>query len=178
MTALEAIRARRTIRAYRPDAVAAEDLEAVLDAARWAPTSGNAQPWEIVRVRTPRLRKALIATTYGGYARSAPEQGWLHQAPELLLICVVPLRTMARYGEDGRAYARLDVAAAIENLLIAATSLGLGAAWVGGFRAEEARAALALEQDLEPLGIVALGHAAEDPPRPYRLPLEDVVREI
>jgi nitroreductase len=175
---LEAIRARRTVRAFAdapvPEAVMAE----ILDAARWAPTSGNAQPWAFIRVRTPERRAALIASTYGGYARSAPAQGWLAQAPELVMACVAPLRTIARYGQEGRSYARLDVAAAIQNMLIAATALDVGAAWIGGFRPEEARSALELEPALEPLGIVAFGRPAEAPERPYRLPLADVVREV
>lgn len=178
MTALEAIRSRRTVRAFADAPVPEAVMTEILDAARWAPTSGNAQPWAFIRVRTPARREALIASTYGGYARSAPAQGWLAQAPELVMACVVPLRTMARYGEEGRAYARLDVAASIQNMLIAATELGFGAAWIGGFRPEEARSALDLEAELEPLGIVAVGRPAETPARPYRLPLEDVVREV
>lgn len=178
MTALEAIRARRTVRAYRPDPVPPELLAQVLDAARWAPTSGNAQPWEFVRVVTPSVRAALVASTYGGYARTAPAQGWLAEAPELLVVCVNALRTAARYGDEGRAYARLDVAAAIQNMLVAATALGLGAAWIGGFRHAEAAAALQLDRDLEPLGLVALGFAREQPPEPYRLPLERILTEV
>lgn len=178
MTALEAIRARRTVRAYRPDPVPRELLEQVLDAGRWAPTSGNAQPWEFVRVVTPEVREALVASTYGGYARTAPAQAWLGEAPEMLVVCVNALRTAARYGEEGRAFAALDVAAAVQNMLVAATSLGLGAAWIGGFRPDEARAALRLDRDLEPLGLVALGFAREEPPVPYRLPLADILTEV
>lgn len=178
MNALDAIRARRSVRAFAPDPVPDAVVRDVVDAARWAPTSGNAQPWMFLRVRDPVKRDALVATTYGGYARSAPEQAWLRTAPELLLVCVVPLRTMARYGEEGRAYARLDVAAAVQTALIAATAYGLGSAWVGGFDAEAARTALALDRDLEPLAIVALGSPAERAGEPYRLPLEDVLREV
>jgi len=175
--ALDAIRARRSVRAYKPDPVPEDVLMDVLDAARWAPTSGNAQPWTFVRVREPQARSALIATTYGGYARTAPEQAWLHSAPELILVCVEPLRTMARYGSEGRAYARLDVAAAVQTMLIAATAHGLGSAWVGGFDADEAHEALQLAPDAEPLAIVALGWPAEEVAEPYRLPLTDVLQE-
>ena len=178
MNALEAIRARRSVRAFAPDPVRDDVVRDIVDAARWAPTSGNAQPWAFVRVRDPEKREALVATTYGGYARSAPEQAWLRTAPELLVACVVPLRTMARYGEDGRADARLDVAAAVQTMLIAATAHGVGSAWVGGFDADAAQAALALDRDLEPLAIVALGVPAEPCAAPYRLPLEDVLLEL
>lgn len=178
MNALEAIRARRTVRGYRSDPVPTELLEQVLDAARWAPTSGNAQPWELIRVVTPEVREALVRATYGGYARTAPAQSWLAEAPELLVVCVNALRTAARYGEEGRSFARLDVAAAIQNMLIAATSLGLGGAWIGGFREKEAAQALALDRDLEPLGYVALGYPRGEEPLPYRLPLSDIYREV
>lgn len=177
MTALEAIKRRRTVRRYKADAVPTEVLYTVLDAARWAPTSGNVQPWEFVRVVTPSVKHAVVAATYGGYARSAPSQSWLADAPELVVVCVNAVRTMARYGAEGYSYARLDVAAAVQTMLLAATSLGLGAAWIGGFRAAEVTAALALDADLEPFGLVALGYSDETPPTPYRLPLEDLLSE-
>ncbi len=178
MTALEAIRARRTVRSYRSDPVPQELLMQVIDAARWAPTSGNTQPWEILRVITPSLREALVATTYGGYARTAPSQSWLLQAPELLVVLVNTVRTRARYGVREAEYAKLDVAAAIQNMLLAATSLGLGAAWIGGFRRDDATHLLTLDRELLPLGMVAIGYATGDVPTPHRLPLEDVLREV
>lgn len=178
MTALEAIRARRTVRSYLPDPVPSELLRDVIDAARWAPTSGNAQPWEFVRVVTPAIREQLVASTYGGFARTAPAQAWLGEAPELLVACVNSLRTAARYGEEGHDWAKIDVAAAIENLLIAATSLGLGAAWIGGFRPDEVKRALRLDRDLHPLGMIALGYARETPAKPYRLPVDDILTEV
>lgn len=178
MTVLDAIRARRTVRAYRPDPVPEEVVLQILDAARWAPTSGNTQPWELIRVRTPATREALVATTFGGYARTAPSQAWLLGAPELLVVLLNTVRTRARYGAREAEYAQLDVAAAIENMLLAATALGVGSAWVGGFRRDEAAALLELDRELLPLGLVALGYAAETPPTPYRMPLEDVLREV
>lgn len=178
MTALEAIRARRTVRSYRPDPVPPELLREVIDAARWAPTSGNAQPWEFVRVVTPSVREKLVTATYGGFARTAPAQAWIGEAPELLVACVNGLRTAARYGEDGHGWAKIDVAAAIQNLLIAATSLGLGAAWIGGFRPGDVEDALALDRDLRPLGMIVLGYARSTPAKPYRLPVDDILTEV
>jgi nitroreductase len=174
---LEAIRARRTVRSYRADPVPEDLLVQVLDAVRWAPTSGNVQPWELIRVLSPERREAIVAATYGGYARTAPSQAWLQGAPELIVVCVNALRTMARYGPEGESYAQLDVAAAIQNMLLAATSLGLGAAWIGGFRQAEVRQVLELDRDLEPLGLVTLGYAEETPPTPYRLPLDDILSQ-
>jgi nitroreductase len=174
---LDSIRLRRTIRRYKPEPVPEELFRAVIEAARWAPTSGNLQPWEMIRILTPALREAIVGTTYGGYTQSAPSQSWLLEAPELIVVCVNALRTMARYGPDGETYARIDTAAAIQNMLLAATSLGLGAAWVGGFRADEAKVVLSLDQDLEPFGLVVLGYPSEVPPTPYRLPLEDILSE-
>lgn len=177
MTVLEAIKRRRTVRKYTGEPIPTDTLMAVLDAARWAPTSGNVQPWELVRIVTPEVKHAVVTATYGGYARSAPSQAWLADAPELIVVCVNAVRTMARYGPDGYAYARLDVAAAVQNMLLAATSLGLGAAWIGGFRADEVAHTLTLDPDVEPFGLVALGYSEEECPTPYRLPLEDILSE-
>jgi len=176
--AIDAILRRRTVRDFRPDPVPYELLELVVRAACNAPTSGNLQPWEFYRVVTPSVRERLVAATFGGYSRTAPSQAWLADAPELLVVCCDPVRTTARYGEDGPRYARLDVAAAIENMLVAATALGLGSAWVGGFREAEVRQALGLDPDLEPVGIVAIGYPRTEPPAPYRLPVADVLREV
>ncbi len=178
LPAIEAIKRRRTVRSFKPDPVPYEILAMVLEAGTHAPTSGNVQPWEFLRVITPEIRERLVASTYGGYSQSAPSQAWLLEAPELIAVCSNAVRTMARYGEDGRRYARLDVAAAIQNMLIAASSLNLGAAWIGGFRAEDAHAALSLGHGLELIGIVAFGYARHQPAAPYRLPLSDIVTEI
>lgn len=178
LPALEAIRRRRTVRNFKPDPVPYETLASILEAGTHAPTSGNVQPWEILRVVTPQVRERLVASTYGGYSQSAPSQAWLLEAPELIAVCSNVVRTMARYGADGRRYARLDVAAAIQNMLIAASSLEVGAAWIGGFRDQEAREALSLGPDLELVGIVAFGYATVEPATPYRMPLEDIVVEV
>lgn len=177
LPALEAIGNRRTIRQFKPDPVPTALLEQLLRAAISAPTSGNLQPWEFIRVVTPEVKERLVASTYGGYSRLAPMQAWLLDAPELLVACSNIVRTTARYGIEGPRYARLDVAAAIQNLLIAATAVGLGSAWVGGFRDAEARQALALDPELEIVGLVAIGYAAESPVTPYRMPISDILTE-
>lgn len=177
-SALDAIHARRTIRSFKPDAVPAELLQQLLEAACSAPTSGNLQPWEFIRVVTPVVKQQLVASTYGGFSQTAPSQAWLLTAPELIAVASNTVRTTARYGPEGPRYARLDVAAAIQNLLIAATALGLGSAWVGGFRAPEARQALRLDAELELIGLVAIGYPAESPVPPYRMPIADVLTEI
>ncbi len=178
LPALEAIKLRRTVRSFKPDPVPSDLFQQVLQAGLHAPTSGNLQPWEFFRVVTPTVREQLVASTFGGYSQSAPSQAWLLEAPEIIAACCDTVRTMARYGEDGQRYARLDVAAAIQNMLIAATSLGLGAAWIGGYREPEVRAALDLDPDLDIVGLVAFGYARESLAAPYRMPLSDVLREI
>lgn len=177
MDAFEALRSRRTIRRFEDRPLEPGLLTRILEAATWAPTSGNLQPWEFIRIVTPEVRSAVVATTYGGFSQSAPSQAWLGTAAELLVVCANVVRTSARYGPDGPAYARLDVAAAIQNMLIAATALGTGAAWIGGFRHAELAAVLDLDAELEPVGLVALGHPAEEPAVPYRLPLDDLLSE-
>ncbi len=177
MDTLEALRKRRTIRRFQDRPLEAGLLEQILLAGTWAPTSGNLQPWEFVRLVSPDVRAAVVATTYGGFSQTAPSQAWLGTAPELLVVCANVVRTAARYGPDGPAYARLDVAAAIQNMLIAATALDVGAAWIGGFRHSELATAVGLDAELEPVGIVALGYPAETPIEPYRLPLADLLTE-
>ena len=178
LSAMEAIKQRRTVRRYRPDPVPSELLARAGEAATRAPTSANIQPWEFIRVVTPEVKEQLVASTYGGYSQTVSSQAWLLDAPELLAACSNAVRTVARYGEDGRRYARRDVAAAIQNMLIAATALGLGAAWIGGFRELEARYALNFDRELELIGLIALGYSAEEPAKPYRMPISYIFTEV
>ncbi|MGB4377652.1 MAG: nitroreductase family protein [bacterium] len=172
MNAMSFITQRRSVRRYKPDPVPEEVLEQLLTAAVSAPTGGNMQPWEFVIVADGAAREAVVATTYSGYY-SGPgnPQAWLQEAPLLIVVCCNFKRTRARYGPAGQKWASLDVAAAIQNLLLASHSMGLGACWVGGFHQESLADILQLPAGVEPLAIVSVGYPAEEPQPKPRLPL-------
>lgn len=168
----EAIRRRRSIRRFRPDPVSPEIIKRILEAGTMGPTGGNMQPWEFIIVDDPDVRKAVVEATFSGYY-SGPgnPQSWILTAPLLIVVCCDFKRTYARYGNDGLKWAPMDVAASIENMILAAVGEGLGSCWVGGFREAEVIKALGLPKWVKPLGLLPIGYPDENPsPRP-RLPI-------
>ena len=126
MDLFEAIGKRRSVRAFRPDAVEPEQLSRVLAAANAAPSAGNLQAYEIFAVTQQTSRAAL--------AHAAWDQGFVAQAPVALVFCANPARSAAKYGERGaRLYAVQDATIACSFAVLAATALGLGTVWVGAF---------------------------------------------
>lgn len=164
MDALEAIRTRRSVRVFRPDPIPPEALALVLEAARWAPSGLNNQPWRFVTVLAPPTREALAALTkYGRILRSAPAA------------VAVLLDTETSYHREKDLQA---LGAATQNLLLAAHATGLGACWLGEIlnRRLEAEAALDIAPPLELAAVVALGYpATERPGNPGRLPLTALI---
>jgi nitroreductase len=158
--ALEAIKRRCSVRRFLPRPVARDDIRALVDAARLAPTADNAQPWEFVAVTRPELRKQIAALgSNAGFAGSAP------------VVIAVFCRATDHCVEDG--------CAAVENLLIAATARGLGSCWITG---EGARYAGDVARLLRARGhqrliaLVAVGYAAESAHlRPTKRLLDDVL---
>ena len=140
----------------------------LLEAARWAPSGGNLQPWRFVVVRDRVRRQELARVAYG--------QSSLAQAPAVIAVCAVPEDSARIYGDRGRElYCLQDSAAAAENLLLAAVEAGLGGCWVGAFDEAGVIRVLGLEAGWRPVALVALGHPAEQEPARSRRPLDEVV---
>ncbi len=164
------IRGRRSIRRFLPAAVPDSDIEFVLEAGRWAPSAGNAQPWIFFVIRSLQTRKALA---------KAASQKFLSQAPVVLAVCADISRAQNAYGSRGaQLYCIQDTAAAVQNMLLAATALGLGSCWVGAFDENAVSSLLDLPESIRPVALVPLGTAAEEPLARQRRPLEEVIREI
>lgn len=158
------IKKRYSVRAYRPDPVEKEKLEQVLEAARLAPTAANRQPFRMVVVHTEG-RQAEMRRLY--------DRDWFVEAP--ILICVCAMKSEAWVSRGGMNYVYVDVAIAMDHIILAATDLGLGTCWVGAFDKDEARQALNLPDDLEPVVMTPLGYSADQPEPRERRPLSDLV---
>lgn len=158
---------RHSMRAFQSAPVSDEAVERILDAAIRAPSAGNRQPWHFVIVRNARAKAALEQAAYG--------QSFVSEAPVVIVVCAEPERSAARYGERGRRlYCLQDTAAAVENILLAATALGLGACWVGAFDEAAAARAVALPEHFRPVALVPLGVPAESPEATPRRTLDEV----
>ena len=154
---LNTIKARRAIRAYKPDAVPAELLDAVLEAGTYAPTGGGHQSPVIIAVTSDKYRKE-IADLNASVMGSAGDP--YYGAPVIVL--VLADGTASTYVEDG--------SCVLENMMLAAASLGLGSVWVHRereiFDSEKGKALLhewGLPETLRGVGSIALGYPAGAP---------------
>ena len=168
MDVFEAIKGRRSVRAYASREVSDETVERLIDAARWAPSAGNVQPWEFIIVRSSEIKHKLAA--------AALNQTFIEEAPVVIVVCADKQRSAQTYGSRGASlYCIQDTAAAIQNLHLAAYALGLGTCWVGAFREDQATEALRLPPHIRPVAIIPVGYPAEKPkPRPRRS-LEEII---
>jgi len=168
MDILEAIKGRRSIRAFRSKDVPEEIVEKLVDAARYAPSAGNIQPWEFIVVRKPEIRRGL--------AEAALAQTFIEEASVVIVVCANENRSSMGYGTRGKTlYCIQDTAAAIQNILLTAYSLGLGTCWVGAFREDEAREVLKIPQGIRPVAMVPIGYPAETPPPRSKRTIDQIV---
>jgi len=199
---MKVIQDRRSIREFTEEAVSPQDLDMILEAARQAPSGENAQPWRFIIVKDPETRKKLGALAGGGSGRrftsefvtkkmqerfssledeakkkaafekltSGQVSAFLATAPVSIVVC----------GKKDVWDMPYDTSAAIENILLMVTALGLGACWVIApcidIRDEERiKALLGMPEGFKAVSILSVGHPARPHrPRP-RLPLTDLV---
>lgn len=167
---LETIKQRRSIRGFKPDPLPRELVVQLLEAATWAPNAGNLQPWEFYVVTDPATRVK---------AGAAARQRFVSEAPVLIVVCALPLQSAEQYGARGEhLYCLQDTAAAVQNILLAATSLGLATCWVGSFNENSVAESLNLEPGRRPVAMIPVGYAASKSRAPARKPLEAVTRWI
>jgi nitroreductase len=165
----QVIEERRSVRDFDDGRdVPPEMVQRILGAAIRAPSAGNCQPWHFVVVRSEQTKDLLAQAAYG--------QWFIAEAPVVIVVCADPSRSSWRYGSRGtQLYCLQDTAAATEHILLAATSLGLGACWVGAFDEKAASQALGLSANLRPVAIVPMGYPTGRSYRTSRRSLEEVV---
>lgn len=165
MDVLEAIHTRRSIREFKPGReISDEQLQTVLAAAMAAPSGGNSQPWHFVVVRGAATRERL--STVHPYVPMAAT------APVVIVVCAEPAL------EVYPGFWPQDCSAAIQNLLLAARSLGLGTVWTGLYPNKQHCATVAAILNLPvgviPMAIVPMGYPAQEFKRQERYKPERV----
>lgn len=161
----ELVTSRGSIRGYKPDPIEEEKLFAVLEAARMAPTAHNNQPFRLIVIHT-QGREDELRKIYG--------RPWFTQAP--IVICIVGIPSEGWIRHDGENYTLVDVAIAMDHLILAATSLGLGTCWVGAFNPDAAHEILGLPEEVVPVAFTPLGYPNAEPREKVRKPLDGLVK--
>ncbi len=156
MEVLEAIRTRRSIRSFSDKEIPDEDAIKILEAARWAPSAGNRQPWCYIYVKDKEILRMVKNCSPGFYGEAAAA-------------IVINIRREA--GMLGV----LDVGFASQNILLAAHALGIGSCAIASFNKEAIRELLEIPEEWDPILIISLGYPDRIPPPPYKKPLSEIV---
>jgi len=160
---LEAIYSRRSVRQYTDKPISPELVTEVIRAGTWAPSGLNNQPWRFAIVSDPEIKQKFEPLTK--YSK-------IIQGAKVLIPVFVDKNAMYHATKDYQA-----IGACIQNMLLAAHSLGLGAVWLGEIlkSADEVRRILGLSDDLELMAVVAMGYPAHRNQRSERKELDEVI---
>ncbi len=175
MTAFDRIlKNRRSVRTFDPRPVPRDDLLAICEAARWAPSACNSQTWRFVAVQDRSQIQALCRQAM----RPVIPNRWLAQAPLVIAGCSQLDIISNRIGSTvtGIEYFRIDLGIAMEHMVLKATELGLGTCWIGWFDEGKVKALLKIPRRIKVSALLAIGYAADAPPaRRLRKPLEQIL---
>ena len=175
MEVIPAIKDRRSVRKYKADPIGDEDLNEVLEAARWAPSWANTQCWRFVVVRDQQTKDRLASAVKPETNRAGPA---IRNAPVVIVACAELGRAGYYKGEqstDKGDWFMFDVALAMQNLTLAAHALGLGTVHTGLFEAREVARILDVPEGVVVVEMTPLGYPDEQPTAPKRKELPDIV---
>jgi nitroreductase len=161
----EAVRTRRSIRAYQDKPVEKEKLTRVLEAGRLSPSAVNQQPWHFIAVTDKAARESLLP---------AYNHRWFVDAPAIIVACAFPEKAWSR--QDREEYWKVDVAIALQSMVLVARELGLGTCWIGAFNEKKVKEALGIPREVRVVALTPLGYAAEKKgPVVDRKPFDEII---
>lgn len=152
MDFFDVIKTRNCIRNYIDQPVEPEKLEQIMTAGRLAPSWRNGQCWKFIVVTDPARKKELIRST------SLFNQSWMGKEYAIIVACADPTRSGQRNDQQ---YYLVDVAIAMEHVVLAATALGLGTCWIGGFEENRVKSVLGIPANHRVVALTTLGYPSE-----------------
>ena len=179
------VKKRRSTHFFIDEPVSDEDLNYILEAARWAPSAGNSQPWQFIIARKPENIQKIWETTKGitynitkNKTIQINPQTFIKKASAIIIVVTDPTVYKGKQSSvKSDLYSIQDSANATMSLLLAAANRGLGACWVGMFQEEKLRQALNIPSHMRPVAIIPVGHTkSQEKPRP-RKPLEQLIHQ-
>ena len=169
MDVFEAVKKRRSIRNFKEKEIPKDFEEKLKEALIWGPSAGNLQSRNFYFVKDRELKEKI--------AKAAAGQNFISLAPLVVVGCA-DLNIEKFYRQRGKEiYALCDTAVSLENMMLVATSLGLGTCWIGAFQENEVKKALDTSHNLRPIAIVPLGFPDSIPQAPERKNKEDIIKE-
>ena len=146
----DVVRGRSSVRSYSDRNIETDKIEQILECARLAPSWANKQCWRFVVVTEPDGITALAKA-------AGTSNRWVSKAPVIVVACGNPAQSGTR---DGIEYFAVDVAIAMEHLILAATDLGLGTCWIGYFNEAKVKEALKIPDNIRVVALTPLGYPA------------------
>jgi len=156
---IELILSRRSVRRFEQKAIPKEVLNKILEAGRQAPSAANRQPWRLIIITDDYLKKQLSKGLFNRFIKNAP----------LTIVGCADTGALL----TGK-WAVVDTSIALENVVLAAWTLGVGSCWIGDFKEEKVKQLLNVPSDWTIVALLALGYPAEKPKQPRKKPLESL----
>lgn len=150
----ELVKTRKSIRDYSENDVDSDTVARILEAARLAPSWANRQCWAFIVIKDKGTIAEIAAKGSGSY------NSWLKKAPVIVVACGDPSLSGTRNGMD---YYLVDVAIAMEHIMLQAADLGLGTCWIGGFDEKEMKRILGVPENIRVVAFTPIGHPVETP---------------
>ena len=174
MELMEAIKNRRSIRKFKSDPVPDEALQTLMEAVRWSPSWANTQCWEVIVVKDPKVKTEVLKAV----PRTNPAHSAMVEVPVILILCGKKAISGCYRGKPVTAkgdWLMFDTGIAIQNLCLAAYSLGLGTVVVGMFDHKKAEEILKVPQNIEVVAMTPLGYPATGGATPKRKDISEFV---
>ncbi len=176
MDVMEAIKKRRSIRAFKSTPVDQKTLNTILEAGRLAPSWANTQTWRFVVIQDSNVKSQLADNANAPGSRN---NSVLKQAPVVIAACAELNRAGCREGKpttDKEGYwFMFDAALALENMVLEAQELGIGTLYIGAFDAKKAGSVLGVPEGYCCVALLPLGYPDEQPEARQRKELSEIV---
>jgi len=162
----EVIKERKSVRKYKPDPIPDDVLNRILEAGRIAPSAKNIQPWHFIVIQNPEIKEMVAEACRG--------QRFMAEAPVIICGCALEDIAWGRMGGYMSSFA-VDLAIAMEHMILAATNEGLGTCWVGAFVEKDVKKILKIPDNVRVVALTPVGYPAEVPRDRGRKLLKDIV---
>lgn len=163
---MDLIEKRKSIRSYKPQDVEEEKLNYILQAFRKAPSAKNLQPWKLIVVKDKKKISDLSI--------ACNNQTFISEAPILIVACAKEDEAYGVMGGYMNSYP-IDIALALEHLILAATEKGLGTCWIGAFKEKLVKDLLDVPDNVRVVAITPVGYPAIEGRTRGRKPISEIV---
>lgn len=160
MSLVDIILSRRSIRCYKKKSLPDDILKTILEAGRVAPSANNRQPWKFIVVTDKKLKRSLAKGRWNWFIEDS----------------AVTIVGCGYYGdEEARKWSTIDTTIALQSMVLAAWSMGIGSCWIGDFREDEVKSLLGIPEDWKVVCLISFGYPDERPPARRKKNLDEIV---